>query len=61
MEKEGMNIEKKDQATWKLDDRKYHEDGSVVNSYDSVITRKYHIEHKYFSLCDAISHDFQAD
>jgi len=35
---------------WKIKDRKYHEDNNVVKSYDSVITKKYQLEHKYFTI-----------
>ncbi len=35
---------------WKQQDKEYHEDDAVVDSYDRRITRKFFIEHKYFSL-----------
>lgn len=41
---------KPDIQEWKIKDRKYHEDKAVVESYDNRITKKYYIEHKYFTL-----------
>ncbi len=35
---------------WKDIDKRYHEDGRVIASYDRRITRKYWLEHKYFTI-----------
>jgi ubiquinone/menaquinone biosynthesis C-methylase UbiE len=41
----GMNGE-----DWKKLDRQYHEEPSVVESYDKRITNRYRIEHTYFTI-----------
>ncbi len=35
---------------WKRQDKSYHEDPAIVESFDRVTTRKYRLEHKYFTL-----------
>lgn len=35
---------------WKQRDRQYHENPAVVEQYDRVVTKKYRLEHKYFTI-----------
>ena len=35
---------------WKQQDKSYHEDHEVVETFDQRIVHKYHVEHKYFTL-----------
>lgn len=39
-----------DNKGWKALDKKYHEDDHVVASYERRITRKFELEHKYFTV-----------
>lgn len=39
-----------DHRNWRRYDKSYHEDIKVVESYDRRITKKFKLEHKYFTL-----------
>ena len=39
-----------DTLTWKRQDKAYHEDQHVVQTFDRRIIRKYRLEHKYYTL-----------
>ncbi len=42
--------DKKNSRRWKSRDREYHEEKSVVSTYDKWVTRKYHLEHKHYTI-----------
>ncbi len=39
-----------DDHKWKKQDKFYHEDREIVDTFDKRIIRKYQVEHKYFTL-----------